>query len=117
MNPMKLKLIEELLSHLSDSQGSDLKSMLDESKKPMMEEDEESEGLPHEMAEAKPKGLKIESIEVMKKPKRFDDQANEAIAEISKKPEMPMEEEASSLPGEEEMSDDELSELLKKYLS
>jgi hypothetical protein len=115
MNALKQKILDELMEHLSNAQGGDLKSMLDESKKPSLE----MEG----MGEGKPKGLKIESVELMGKPKAsmHDDKVNEAIEEATGKKKMdPMsleEEGESKIPGEEEMSDSELEELIKKYLS
>lgn len=110
MDMNKLKVIEDLIEHLSGSQGMDLKSLLDESRKPK-EAELELEG-------EDPKGLKVESVEVMGKPKNFDDQANEAISAQSEKPGMELESgKTSAMPGEEEMTDDELQELLGKYLT
>lgn len=110
MNNLKMKLLDELLSHLADSQGGDLKSLLDESKKPPIEELGMSDDLDEE---GNPKGLKVESIEVMGAPKQgFDQKVNEAIADSSdrKKP-------AAMIEGsdEPEMDDDEIAELLRKY--
>lgn len=114
MNAMKLKLLEELLTHLTSSQGNDLKSLLD-AKKPEMAE------MPEEMDEdGKPKGIAIEKVSVMGKPKQsFDDKASDAIAGFNKKP---MEDESDegmleSMGGENEMNDEELEALLKKYLT
>jgi hypothetical protein len=116
MNALKQKILDELMEHLSNAQGGELKSLLDESKKPEMG----IEGMPGE----KPKGLKIESVEVMGKPKMgADDKIKQAIEDASSpKKEDPMSmgdegSEASKMPGEEEMSDEELQELIKKYLS
>jgi hypothetical protein len=95
--------LNEALSHLDDSQAGDLKSMLDDSKKPSMIEgsqDEEGSESPSDeaMEDGKPKGLSIEKIDVLGKP---------GVGDSSD----------SKLPGEDEMSDDELNELLKKHLS
>jgi hypothetical protein len=90
--------LNETLSHLDESQAGDLKSMLEESKKPELGLDDmiESEGEDFEQ----PKGVSaVEKIKVLGKPE----------AEES--------EDTETLPGEEEMSDDELNELLKKHLS
>jgi hypothetical protein len=84
MNSMKLQILKELMDHLSNAQGADLKSLLDQSKQPM--HDSPEIGQKDENSETDgddPKGLKIESLEVMKKPKSFDDQANQAIADAS----------------------------------
>jgi hypothetical protein len=111
MNSLKVKLLDQLMSHLTDSQGRDLKELLDQSKMPM-------EGSPLEEAmdgpkEAllkgdKPKGISIEKVEVLGKPKdptqgQFDEKADQAIQDATSA-------------GEEEMSDDELEELLSQYL-
>src|SRR4051812_21511193 len=99
--------LNETLSHLDDSQADDLKSLLDKSKAPELKEgspeEEASESPDEEMAEdGKPKGLSIEKVEVLGKPKNGLDDAGS---------------DDQKLPGEEEMSDDELNELLKKHLS
>jgi|SRR6478609_5139084 len=101
MDPLKLKLINELMDHISTSQGGDLKSMLDEAKmakeKPMNPLDEAT----------KPKGLAIEKVSVLSKPKP-------EIEDLQKKPSPFGDSTASD--SEPEMSDDELKELLAKYL-
>jgi hypothetical protein len=98
--------LNETLSHLDESQGHDLKSLLEKENMPKMEEgspeEEASESPDEAMSEGdKPKGLSIEKVEVLGKPKAgmSEDESND------------------KLPGEEEMSDDELNELLKKHLS
>lgn len=108
MNPGKLKAIEELLEHLTCSQGKDLKSSLDNSKKPLMPEGLDIPGKESESEElgedGKPKILEIEKISMDKKP--FEEKADEALDGMEKKP-----------GDEEEMDDDELKELLNQYLS
>ena len=104
MNALKMKLVEELMSHLSSSQGNDLKSLLDKSKAPMEEE------MPEEMMD-KPKGISVEKVSVMGKPKGFDEKADEAIESMDGEPKEDL------MPGETEMSDDELEELLKQLTS
>lgn len=111
MNPMKMKLIEELMSHLDSSQGGDLKSMMDMDKNkagvgadPLGEEEEMDEM-------GKPKGIMVKKVSIMgKKPEmeegslgKMGHEMND-VAGVGESP-------------EEEMSDDELSELLKKVLS
>lgn len=77
MNPMKLKILEELLSHMDSSSGMDLKSLLDESKKPAEASplEESGESPQAEMdEEGKPKGIAIEKVSVLgKKPGEMDD--------------------------------------------
>lgn len=124
MNRLKMKVLDELIDHLSDSQGGELKSAWDESRMP-------------------PKGVKVESIEVLGKPKmeEFDDRGGHLVADNSgdKKrtvgeiigypgfPKPPKEEGMKAslskptamleeMP-EGEMSDDEFKELMKKYMT
>src|SRR6478672_11737753 len=59
-NKMKMRVIEELLNHLSDSRAGDLKSLMDKQKSAGV-------GIEPE-GDEDPKGLKIESVEVMGKP-------------------------------------------------
>jgi hypothetical protein len=101
-----IKGLEELQSHLTSSQGMDLKSLLDSSKAPKVELGEE---LPDELG--KPKGVSISKVSVLEKPKQgFDDKVNEAIASQDG------DEKPSMLPDEDEMTDEELEELLGKVL-
>jgi hypothetical protein len=94
MDQRKKQLIEELIAHLEDSQGGDLAALMEESKpKPM-------EGLEAGGEVEKPEGVSIEKVEIEAKP-----EGEEPIAP-----------EASESPTAPEMSDDELAELLKKYL-
>lgn len=120
MNTLKVKLLEELLSHLSSSQGMDLKSLLDQSKKPpMMEGSPEEEALesPKDemMEDGKPKGLSIEKVSVLgKKPGTpgMDDMPDKSGGVGVEKAGM------DGMGGDDpEMSDDELEELLKKALA
>ncbi len=94
MNGLKLKLLGELLDHLSQSQGGDLKSLMDEEAKPPEEEVSPLE-------EGKPKGIEVAKVSVLGKPKSFDDQAGEAMDQA-----VP--------PKEDEPTDEELEELLRK---
>ncbi len=96
MNPYRMKALEGLLDYLSGLQGADLKSLLDESQKP-------TEGLPLEeedptTLDGTPKGLAIEKVSILGKPKVDDP--------MSAPPEMPEEMNAT---------DDELDELYKKF--
>lgn len=111
MDPLKLKkqLLDEVLEHLAGSQGKDLKSLLDEDRnpKPPIEGSPEEEALENPSDEAaedgKPKGIAIEKVKVMGKPTSFNDDAKDAL-------------DAKGLSGDQEISDSELEELLKKYL-
>lgn len=89
LNPMKMKLLDELLEYLSDSQGNDLKSLA----APKAPDPLESPDPLEKLGEHPPKGVAIEKISVMGKPK-------------------------DGMPGEEgeadEPNDDELQEILKK---
>lgn len=114
-----IKSLEDIRDHLSASQGHDLKSLLDSSRKPadspisdlMKPKDEMDDS---ELG-AKPKGIAIEKVSLLAKPKQgYDDKVNEAIAEQSRKPGDDMDL-SKKLPGEEEMTDDELEELLKRF--
>jgi hypothetical protein len=97
---LKIKLIEELLGYLRSSQGGDLKSLLDEKRKPM-----EAEVSVPEMETDKPKGLKVESVEIMKPEKSGADQeVDEAIGDVEKDE-------------DEELSDEDLKDLLDGYLT
>lgn len=115
MNPLKLKVLEELLGHLSGSQGMDLKALLDEMKEtpkeeamesPLQQAKEESEGTEMHEPSGKPKGIAIEKVSLLSKPKSFDDKANEAMNEAV----------PEKKGNDEEMTDNELEELLKQYL-
>ncbi len=137
MNAMKMKLIEEILSHMDNSQGMDLKGLMDEAHKPKegspLEEALES---PEEgaMEGDKPKGLSVEKVSILGKPD--DDVASNEKDKTehtfpgggtlgtrigypgSPKPKpMPKTTAMADPSGEhEEMSDDELKELLNKYM-
>jgi hypothetical protein len=113
MNGFKLQdlinQLEELKTHLDESQGYGLKERLDKLKNPIS--DPKSEGLPEELSGDKPKGIAIEKVSVLAKPKQgFDDKVNEAIESQDEKPSS----DSDLLPGEEEMTDEELEELLKR---
>ncbi len=99
-SPMKMKLLEELLSHLSSSQGMDLKALLDESKMP--KEDPMAEVSPLEEMD-KP-ALSVEKVSVMDKPEMDASETMDKMADA---------------PGseDEEMNDEELEELLKRALA
>jgi hypothetical protein len=96
MNPMKLKLLAELLSHLDDSQGADLKSLLSE--KPEMGGGD---------------GLSVSKVEVGASP-LGEEKEDDPLAALS--PGGVGTEKAPGEGVEQEMSDDELEELLKTYL-
>lgn len=86
----KIKVLEEILAYLQDAQGGELKGALDESMKPA--EPEMPEAVEAEAFEGKVEGAP-----------------------------MPGEEEAEAAPmamegGEEEMTDEEMDELLREHL-
>lgn len=120
MNGLKVKLLDELMDHLGDSQGGELKSMLDESHKPK-------------------EGVKVESVEIMGQKPAFDQKVDEALASNDKekgdslgsligfpgepKPKNPLPKPMMTKPTamnegmvEDEMTDDELKELLKRHM-
>ncbi len=107
---MNIKLLEEAISHLSNSQANELKELLDRSRAPMEDAMDASKLMPgeEELGEGKPKGISVEKVSILGKKPSMDDKVEEAM-----KPEM----DAKMVPGEEEMTDDELDELLKKSLS
>jgi hypothetical protein len=112
----KIKLLDELMEHLGNSQGSDLKSLLDESKKPPMEMEED------------PKGLKIQSVELMGKDPEITDVADasdgkKTLGESIGYPGFPKGKAMEDAPGEvamndgeRELDDDEIAQLLSKYV-
>lgn len=129
MDERKLKILEQLLSHLSGSQGMDLKAMLDESKMPKegmdKMDDMANSDSPDEMdAMGKPKGLKVESVEIMGKPKGMGMDKSNPLAS-GDKPEMMdkmgmdkmgmKDSSTSDSSSDPEMTDEEFEELLKKF--
>ena len=96
MNALKLQLLDELLDHLAASQGGDLKSLLMEKPgdKPMtpLTDEPESPGV-----DGDPKGISIEKVSMLGKPTDGDE------GDIT----------APGKPPGDDMSDDELEEMLK----
>lgn len=97
----KKQLVEELLEHLDKAQGEDLGAMI--------------------KSRAAPKGIEVEKVSLMKP--EAEDSLKEDIAEGSPEHEAAespafeaAEHKADTIGDEEPLSDDELSELLKKYL-
>ena len=86
MDALTIKLLEELIDHLKGSEGQDFKSAYDESIKPKAPLGVEGE----EAMEGSPKGIEIDKISALGKP------------------------EEGCEPGEKEMDDEELKELLSK---
>lgn len=122
LDPIKQKLVDELIAHLEDSQGGDLANLMEESRNPKPTEghgdmdpakaieDATQDGDENASAHLAPAGVKIDKVSIMKDKSKMDgDEAGEDPAE-----------EASESPEEEskedDMSDEELEELLKKYL-
>lgn len=107
MDPKKLELIQEILSHLSGAQSMGLKDLLDKSKMP--------KEMPGEMG--KPKGLEVESIEIEPKEGKeggsYDDKVDQAIKDGSKHG---GEDDSKEIPmdgDKDELTDEELEMLLK----
>ena len=92
------------MAHLDTVQASDLKSLLDQSKMaPVIEE--------------KPPGLEGEEVDPIADIESLSDMDKKPESEMSEgSEESESSEPAEKLPGEEEMSDEELDELLKKSL-
>lgn len=111
---LKKRILDEILKHLGQSQGEELRELLEEARKPKDPMPESNP--PEESSEEKPQGISIEKVEVLKPKENFDDKANDAIREISKRPGSQSEPSEALMPGESEMSEDELEELLSKYL-
>ena len=122
MNPLRLKILDQILSHMDSSQGGELKRLLEEKKNPLATSPDKSSDtlpeLPDELKDLKekPKGIQVEKVSVIAKPKNsaVDDKVDDAIAE-SEAEKDPLKK-SKLLPGEEEMTDDELEELVGKYL-
>lgn len=103
IDPKKKQMIEELIAHLEHSQGRDLAGLMDEAKaKPM-------DGL-EPSGEASP-------LDVM-----GPDKDKDPALEVSKVSVIPGADEADksldpmASPGEDEPSDEELAEMLKRFL-
>lgn len=123
MNPLKIKLLSEMLSHLDGSQGMDLKSMMDQEKNetPMDEAMESPDKLalgdklgldkldkPEDPMMGKPKGISIEKLSLMGDKKPMMDGGGVG-------PQGMMDDKGMDSKGmDDEMSDDELEELLKR---
>jgi hypothetical protein len=86
----KIKVLEDILAYLQDAQGSELKSAME----PATEE-----------LESEPKGNEL-----------GEDKDKDVMAAMGEKAEEPASEKDELAPGEEEMSDDELDELLREHL-
>lgn len=101
MNSMKMKVLEEILSHLDDSQGGDLKSLMDmpaESPEGAIAGADSSEEIP-----GKPQGMSVEKVSVMggEKDPSMDDMADSGVPADA------------GMPKEDDMSDEELEEMLR----
>lgn len=103
---MKLKLLEELMEHMDSCQGKGLSDLLAESKKPNLGEgmsEMPESAMDDEYGMKSPKGLKVESIEVLgKKPEGLEKD--------------PMDGPITGEGEDAEMSDEELKELLSQYM-
>lgn len=105
MNPVKLKVLGEIIDYLTEKQGGNLKSMLDQSKEPMVEEVDvdvmpEGEGMMDEQAMEAGSDLGGEVPEIEATPE----------GEVE---EMAMGEMGDKGPGEE-LTDEELEALLSQ---
>jgi hypothetical protein len=118
MNHLKMKVLQELLGHLDEMQGMKMKSAYEKEKgmgaKPFAgKESLEEEMAEHEMLEGKkPKGIAVEKVEIMAKPKKAammdEEEAKEDAPEIEATP--------KGEDQEDELDDEEMAELLAKYL-
>lgn len=116
---LKQKILDEIMEHIGSSQGNDLKSLLDQSKMPQ-EDPMAKMGDPmdkgDEMDEmGKPKGLSVEKVSVLGKPddskmNPLSGQSDDISDELTKPDDMSMKGD------DDELSDDELEELLKKLV-
>lgn len=122
IDPIKMKLVQELLDHLDSSQGSDLKDLVSQMKQKAL-----NPVSPDDSMDGKPKGIQIESVKLIgKKPgmSGMDDNDPSTDAGSDDSSSMPVKDaldEASGLDSgssgdHDEMSDDELEELLKKLV-
>ncbi len=98
----KKQLIEELIQHLEGSQGDDLMNLVNKSK-----------GGLEDMPGVKPKGISVEKIDVMKPHAGLEDSPEE---EASETPGEEQSEDAGGMGGDDEMTDQELAELLKEFI-
>lgn len=109
MNPMKQKILQEIMEAMSAHQGMSLKSRMDSMKKPMGGmpgmADVEAHEDPAEMMEDdhSPKGISMEKVELMGK-KDPDEMSMED----------PM---GMGMDQDPEMSDEDLKELMQYYMS
>jgi hypothetical protein len=114
IDPIKLKLVGELMEHLHHLQAQDLKELLDKSRMPVKEPGEMpldgtkmadgsdyEDDLEHGSVKA-PKGISVEKVEVIGKPAEDAEMVDAASPEKSIEPE------------EKDLSDDELEELMAK---
>lgn len=122
---LKEKILEEIMGHLDMSSGEDLKALIQKSKAekevPEVEGMEDQEQAP--LAKfGKPKGIEIEKLSVLGKPKMNKsnplsgkgDQMDELAEDLGGKSKMALGEGSDEM--SPEMSDDELKELISKYL-
>lgn len=119
---LKQKILDEIMEHIGSSQGNDLKSLLDKSKMPqdMMEGSPKEEAMESPMDEkaemmGKPKGLSVEKVSIMGKPEDskmnpLSGKSDDLADELTKPDDMSMKGD------DDELSDDELEELLKKLV-
>jgi hypothetical protein len=127
-----IKRLEEIEGDLTESQGGELKMLLDSFKKkkesPLTREEERGmppltkkpgsreqlTDLPGELD--KPKGISIEKVSVLEKPKdeNYNKKVDEAIRDQDRKPsERPEITPSKGILGGEELTDEELEELLR----
>lgn len=120
---------DEIMGHIGQSQGNDLKSLLEQAlmekqKKDMpMDQSPMGSDMDDKMPMDKPKGIAIEKISVSKDPMSMD-KANPLGGGMKGSSSMGMDDSKGDMPdmddkmsGDDEMSNDELKELLSKYLS
>lgn len=114
INAIKAKLFDEVMEHLSNSQGSDLKSAFDKMNMP------KEEGMEDGGMDMMPKdGMAIEKVKVGMSP--MDKESMESKAPLGKGQagtgaEPKGMDEMGAVDDGDEMDDDEIKEMLSKYM-
>lgn len=102
MDPRKMQILEELIEHLGGKESAKFKSALDEERNPKPLEEEKPEGMEIEIV-GKPEGKDAELEAAIKRHGGGLGEDESPVMEASE--------------GEDEMSDEELKEMLEKYMA
>ena len=100
---LKQKLIQELMDHVDGIQAKDLLALLDKAR-----------GAPEMDEMGKPKGIKVEKVELMGKPEKELPEGMEEDSPEHEAAETPEMEKAEH--GQDEMTDEEIKEMLAKLI-